>query len=409
MDGTTTGGEAGTGGVSACRVVLPRHLEGRRPALVGAAAALGLDEAVVFATSGSSGEPKFVVHDRASIRASADAVNAHLAATSGDVWLRALPGFHVGGFAIRERAAAAGCRFEEWDARWDPLAFVDVVTERAVTLTSLVPTQVHDLVAARLRSPRLLRAVVVGGARLESGLARAARALGWPVLASYGATEAGSQVATQPLEAALLRESASLPDPAPFRLLPGWEARTDEEAGLSIRGPALFRGYLVEASPPTGWRLECPFADGGWFRTSDRAQLVVDGTGRAVALREVSRADTCVKILGEIVALESVEDDLAGALVGWVPRPALVVLAVPDERSGHRLVAVIEAGEQAAGSRSTEARIGEAIGRFNDGTPGFRRIAEGWALESLPRSPIGKVLRPALAEALRTGAARRFW
>ena len=46
-------------------------------------------------------------------------------------------------------------------------------------------------------APVDLRAVVVGGGRLEETAGRAARELGWPVLASYGLTEAGSQVATQ--------------------------------------------------------------------------------------------------------------------------------------------------------------------------------------------------------------------
>ena len=62
--------------------------------------------------------------------------------------------------------------------------------------SSLVPAQVLDLVRAGLRPPPVLRAIVVGGGAISAELYRDARALGWPVLPSYGMTECCSQIAT---------------------------------------------------------------------------------------------------------------------------------------------------------------------------------------------------------------------
>ncbi len=96
------------------------------------------------------------------------------------------------------------------------MRFAEEMNEGAVTLTSLVPTQVHDLVQCALACPPSLRAVVVGGAELDPVLGERARELGWPVLQSYGMTEAASQVATASL-ASLDRPYASSPRPRSTR------------------------------------------------------------------------------------------------------------------------------------------------------------------------------------------------
>ena len=123
--------------------------------------------------------------------ASAAAVNRRLEAVEGDVWFRVLPAFHVGGLGIHARAFLSGARVEV--GSWDPGRFA---ASDAMTLASLVPAQVSDLVERRLPPPRHLRAVVVGGGALSDELYRAARDLGWPVLPSYGMTECCSQIAT---------------------------------------------------------------------------------------------------------------------------------------------------------------------------------------------------------------------
>ena len=101
---------------------------------------------VVFASSGSTGAPKWVALQVEALRCSARAVNTHLAVTTADSWLLALPVFHVGGFGVVARAREAGCAFAEFRGDWDPGAFASTLEETKATLSSLVPAQVHDLV-----------------------------------------------------------------------------------------------------------------------------------------------------------------------------------------------------------------------------------------------------------------------
>jgi O-succinylbenzoic acid--CoA ligase len=67
-----------------------------------------------------------------------------------------------------------------------------------VTLASLVPAQVSDIVRDHIR--RRCHYAPLWSAGAVRGALQWARALGWPLLPSYGMTECCSQVATAKLE-----------------------------------------------------------------------------------------------------------------------------------------------------------------------------------------------------------------
>ncbi len=331
----------------------------------------GLEGHVLFETSGSSGTPKWIALSKDALLISAAAVNRHLGVTEASRWGLALPLNHVGGFGVVARAYEAACALSQFKARWDAATFSRWMEEKRITHASLVPTQVHDLVAAGISAPAGITAIVVGGGRLDEPTGRAARALGWPVLASYGMTEAGSQIATQALE--LL----DMPyEPAPLPLLPIWDARIGRDGLLEIAGPCLFSGSVVQGGG--GWE----FAPRGepWFVTSDRA-ILADG-----GLTPLGRADLRVKVLGELVDPEEIERELA-ELGG--PAGSFAVAAVPDERAGHRLVPVVEEGVD-------RAVLARALERHRGQVPGFRRLGDPVFVSSLPRTPLGKIRRGAL-------------
>ncbi|HEX2751219.1 MAG TPA: AMP-binding protein, partial [Verrucomicrobiales bacterium] len=176
---------------------------------------------LLFATSGSTGTPALICLTRQAMLANAAAVNAWLDSSRSDIWLRSLPLFHVGGMSIHARAFLSGAQVVCDDEKWDPDRFVRILEKNGVTLTSLVPAQVHDLAAAGHPAPSSLRAVIVGGGALPGGLWKEARHLGWPLLPSYGLTEASSQVATaRPGDETL---------PPRLELLPCWEGRISGE------------------------------------------------------------------------------------------------------------------------------------------------------------------------------------
>ena len=212
-------------------------------------------------TSGTGGSGSLVLLSLAALRCSAAAVNRHLGATSADTSLNVLPLFHVGGLGVHLRAAALGARVVELPAGWSPAACIETVMREEVSLLSLVPTQLYDLIAAGHPAPDTLRAVVIGGARLEAELRIRARDLGWPVLPSYGLTECASQVATASVSS--LREEGRDPD---LLLLDHVDARIDPAGRIVIRSGARCTAVLHDLRGEG--RLTFPAPD-DWFTTAD--------------------------------------------------------------------------------------------------------------------------------------------
>jgi O-succinylbenzoic acid--CoA ligase len=350
-----------------------------------------LDAHVWVATSGTSsdepGRVRWVALSKQAFLASAGAVNAHLAATASDVWAHALPLFHVGGLGILARAHLCGARVvAAVQRRWEPSAFRDAVAESGATLSALVPSQIHDLVEAGLDSPRSLRAIVVGGARLDPSLYRAARGLGWPCLPSYGLTETCSQVATASLES--LSGHAC---PASVPVLGHAEIRAGDDQRLWIRAASLLTCYAELAD--RGTRAWDPKRD-GWFETDDIGRVA----GGEVEV--LGRASESVKILGEMVSLPALEDRAWQWAVelGLQAAPGfdLAVVAQPHPRLGHELVLAL-AGQALSPERRVEAE--SSLASFcREALMPFERIQRVAWVDAIPRTPLGKVQRGLLAK-----------
>jgi O-succinylbenzoic acid--CoA ligase len=318
-----------------------------------------LTDHVWLATSGTQGTFKVVALAREALAASARAVNDHLGAGRDDVWLNVLPRFHVGGLAIELRAALVRARVQTC-AGWSVEDFLHFAEKARATLTSLVPTQVHDLVKAGAKAPLSLRAAVVGGGALQENLRARARDLGWPIVPSYGLTEAGSQVATAAPGA---KDRDWLP------LLPHIEARLGEEGVLELRGPSMLSGWLLFGGDG-GIRWEDPKAD-GWLRTGDRAKL------RGRELRVLGRVDDLVKIRGELVDTAGLERELQSR----VKSGAVGLIVAEDERNGNTLRVRAENS-----SAANEAR--EAFDVF----PPFAR-PQAVEVGPIVRTALGKIVR----------------
>ena len=230
------------------------------------------------------------------------------------------------------RAALSGTRLKSF-RRWDAPDFAQLASECGATLTSLVPTQVQDLVEAGVRAPRSLRAAVVGGGPLPEALRLRGDHLGWPLLPSYGLTEAASQVATALPEAGHL-------DWLP--LLSHLTARSAATGVLELRGASLLTGWLVFSEDGSS-RWEDPKSSDGWLRSSDRAEV------RGREIRVLGRIDDLVKIRGELVDLGALERAVQDRVTGG----DVCLQARPDQRNGFVLSLLVS--NAAAAGQATEA------------------------------------------------------
>ncbi len=349
----------------------------------------------MLSTSGSTGPPKGVALSRRAFMASAQADASNVGRCAGDRTLLSLPLAHVGGLSIviRSLIARSAVVLPPPTGRFEPEAFVRWLHRFDVTLLSLVPTMLQRLLEADARPGPKLRAVLLGGAAASADLVNRARSVGWPVLRTYGLTEACSQVATERLsELHTGGEERSLRDGEVGPLLPGVEGRI-VEGRLELRGPTLLSDYVPKVTGKPAISSE------GWFATGDLARF--DSERR---LQILGRADDVIISGGENVSPAEVEMALES-------HPAVVtaaVFAVRDPEWGQAVRARVVAvdGAVIAGPELREFLRGRLAGfkipRQIEVVPSLATTASG----KIDRRMIGKALQEqALSKATELGSA----
>ena len=301
-------------------------------------------DALVVATSGSTGVPKGVVLTHDAVAASAEATSARLNVGDDDHWLACLPLAHVGGLSVVTRALHRGVGLTVLP-RFDAEE-VTVAAKRGATLTSLVTTALQRI------DPSIFRCIVLGGSRPPAD--RPAN-----TVATYGMTETGSGVVYDGIP------------------LAGVEIRiaTDEE--ILIRCPMMLRCYRDGTTP---------IDRDGWLHTGDLGGWIDDEiSGRRLQVH--GRAGDLIITGGENVWPETVEAALA-------THPLVVDAAVagtPDPVWGQRVTAWIVAADPAAAPTLAELRdhVGATL-------PAFMAPRELITVDHVPRTALGKVQRAML-------------
>ena len=331
-----------------------------------------------LATSGSSAENfsavKMVALTKKAILNAANAANRHLHSDSTDRWLQVLPRFHIGGLAIEARAFLSGAEVVQQasDFQWNAQNFLQLLNQHQITLCSLVPTQVYDLVQAHVSANSSIRAILVGGGALDEKLYLQARDLGWPLLPSFGMTECCSQVATASLQ------SLSQNVFPKYELLDHIQARTDQNGILQIKSDSLLTGYTqYDSQGLPHWTI--PFLADAWFVTEDKASL----DGRFLTI--YGRDRDFIKIGGESVSVVRLRAQLSEALNELkLSDQKTVLLNVSDERLGQKIILVTEES-----SEETRFNISSL---YSQKVLPFEKSRETFFLPTLPRSDLGKIL-----------------
>ena len=298
--------------------------------------------ALVVHTSGSRGAGTPVELTFANWLWSALGSSVALGHPREERWLCALPLSHVGGLSVLLRAVIGTTTVVLHQRFGTDAVLGELMGVGGPTAVSLVPTTLARLLDVGLRNPPALRVALTGGAPIPPALLERARAAGVPAVATYGLTEACSQVAT---------------DGAPL-----FCTRVRIEGGeILVAGPTVAPG-AVDAD--------------GWLHTGDLGTL--DAEGR---LTVTGRAADIIVTGGENVAPGEVEAVLEA-------HPAVAEAAVhgrPDPQWGEAVVATVVL-RAPAGEAELIAHCAGALATF--------QVPKAIAfVDALPRTASGKVRR----------------
>jgi o-succinylbenzoate---CoA ligase len=319
-------------------------------------------DALVVATSGTSGEPKGVVLTHEAVASSAQATSERLGVEPGrDSWLACLPLAHIGGLAVVTRALVTGTHLVVMPG-FEAEAVEAAGKSGRATHVSLVATALGRI------DPSVFACVLLGGSK-------APEVLPPNVVATYGMTETGSGVVydgrpLEDVEVALRHDDGSFSGDAR-------DASASPEGEILVRAPMLFRCYRDGSDG----RVAGPGGDGSWFATGDAGRW--DPDGRLVVS---GRLDDVITTGAEKVWPDVVERVLS-------EHPDVAEVAVwkrTDPEWGERVVAWIVPTDDAPSLDELRQVVADTIAPW-------AAPKELVIVDDLPRTSSGKVRRRALS------------
>jgi cyclohexanecarboxylate-CoA ligase len=324
----------GDGDSSFERSILPAEPRGQSAKSPSLPPALGPDDmAVVMFTSGTTGEPKGVIHTSNSLVGCTKALTQRFGLHDNEVLLVASPVAHMTGYAaVVLLSIYLGGTMVLQDV-WEPKHGVSLMVREGVTYTAASTpflNDICDVVAAGVPRPASLRSFLCAGATIPPVLIeRAARDVGIHACSLWGMTESLASTLTEPSRAA---EKSPTTDGRP---LEGMEVRivdfdgkpvpTGQSGRLLVRGCQMFTGYYKKPELKT-------FDAEGWFDSGDLAYMDDEGY-----IRISGRVKDVLIRGGENVPVVEIENLL-------YKHPAVAAVAVvgyPDARLGERGCAFI--------------------------------------------------------------------
>lgn len=346
-------------------------------------------------TSGTTGQPKGVLH-RADVLTQAARLQAdHLGLGADERIFVPSPLAHQTGFLYGMWLALALGVPQILQESWEPRLALAALGQWRGTFVQAATPFLADLVQAREEmetTPGGLRLFVATGTTVPRALAaRARRVLHADVCGAFGTTEGCLATLGSPADPP---EKACGTDGRP---LAGIEVRTCDEDGrmmprgaegqLQTRSPTMFEGYLDRPD----WTAQA-YTPEGWYRTGDLA--TIDGEGY---LHLTGRVKDVVNRGGEKIPVVEIEQ----LLHEHDAVREVAIVGMPDERLGERACAFIV-------MRQTRTDHGgmdlAAVQAFLD----RRRVAKQYwperveVVDELPKTPSGKIRKYLLRE--RAGA-----
>jgi cyclohexanecarboxylate-CoA ligase len=299
----------------------------------------GADRAILLYTSGTTADPKGVLHSHASLRYECRSIVEHCGLVASDVVFMASPVTHITGLLYGVQLPTMIGASAVLDEIWDPVGACEQIERHGCTFTVGATPFLHGLTAAceavGSRSVTSLRCFVCGGADIPPDLViRARRNLGIPVVRAYGLSELPTATCGG------LQDQEDRTARTDGRPLPGvrvrvcsddGEARETGEGELEAMAPEMFLGYLDPALDGAA------FTEDGWFRTGDVANIDEDGY-----VTIIGRTKDIIVRGGENISAREVED----VLFEHPKVQQVAVVGVSDQVMGQRACAFVVPGDE---------------------------------------------------------------
>jgi len=328
-------------------------------------------------TSGTTGQPKGVMHTSNTLLTSVIQVSDRLQLGPDDIGLMPAPLAHQVGFCFgMTMAIYLGIPVVLMDA-WIPARGAELIERHGVTFTcASTPfiTDLNTLADVEKRNLERFTKFFTSGAPIQqSVIDDAIEILGVELIAGWGMSEVIQATATQ----ALTADSGPLTDGTTF---PGCEVRIVDaddvelprgtEGRLQFRGSTQFVGYF--ARPELN-----DIDEEGWFETGDLARMDEEGN-----IRIVGRSKDIIIRGGENIPVFEIE-----SLIFDMPEvESVAVVAMPDERLGERACAFVAL--QPGASLTFE----DMIAYLETRDLARQYLPERLELiEEMPRTPSGKI------------------
>lgn len=359
----------------------------------------GADEPIqLLYTSGTTGEPKGVLHTSNTLFSNVRPYAERLRLSSTDIIFMASPMAHQTGFLYGLMMPIYLQTTAVLQDVWDPTFAVKVAQAERPTFTMASTPFLADLIdIAHHHREELssLRFFVAAGAPIPEVLVeKAGVATSAQIISAWGMTETGAVTMTRPedeIERAIHTDGVALPYmQVEIHDDHGQRLPTDTEGNLMVRGASLFVGYLKR---PELYGVD----DHGWFPTGDLARIDAQGY-----IRITGRTKDVVIRGGENIPVIEIENLL-------YKHPAIAAVALvgcPDERLGERLCAYVTLHD--SGASLTLKDIVDFLLEQRLTKNYFPEYLE--VLDALPRTPSGKIQKFKLrdqAKSIRLASVKR--
>lgn len=336
--------------------------------------------ALLLTTSGTTGQPKFVVHTPATLAATAKLI-AYSDFDREQIILVSAPMVHGSGLMTFLACVSSGAT-AVLVKRFDPDIVLDHIEAHGCTFISGLPFMFHALLEQQRAQPRKIDSLrhcrCVGDVCPIQLHADFEQSFGTPLRSVWGSTEASGALTYAPQRGPV------------SRIVPGAQVRLVDDDGLMVppgqvgellvRGPEVAAGYWIAPGQIEKLSADDWFHSGDLMRQDTSGVLWFVGRKKDVAIRGGSKISP-IEIERVLLSHPLVRDAAA--------------FGVPDPVLGQRVAAIVQLEDECG-----DDAIDHILAAVNEQLADYKVPELLVAVDAVPRNPLGKVDRQSLAEVI---------